>query len=60
MQVDVSSHPQLIEPDKQPLEVEESSQGIGVVEDRVRERLAWINLPSPITNRDADVIDARV
>ena len=60
VQVDVSSHPQLIEPDKQPLEVEESSQGIGVVEDRVRERLAWIHLPSPITNRDADVIDARV
>ena len=60
MQVDVSSHPQLIEPDKQPLEVEESSQGIGVVEDRVGERLAWIHLPSPITNRDADVIDARV
>ena len=45
MQVDVGFHSQLIEPDEQPFEVEESSRGVGIVQDWCGKWLPGLNLP---------------
>ena len=50
MQVNVGFHSQLIEPDKQPFEVVESSRGVGVVQDWLGKGLPRLNLSGAITN----------